>query len=290
MSALPEPSLQELEALAAAAIRSGDDSALTVLGYGEISTVIAWEGRACKRLPPFPDQGTFEAYAATFQHYLDTLNGAGCKVVDSVLQHLPSDDGRVSVWCVQPMLDPSTFLPEKLRGPDGERFLEPLVERIVGTVSPMVGLDAQASNWVWVDGELAYLDVTTPMLRDGEGKEQLDTALFLASLPWALRSTVRRFLLGSILDKYYEPRGALVDLAGNLVKEGLGERIEPLMDLANAHVDPPITRKEVEAYYRDDARMWELLQRLRRVDRWWQRTVRRRPYPFLLPGEVERRV
>ena len=30
--------------------------------------------------------------------------------------------------------------------------------------------------------------------------------------------------------------------------------------------------------------MWALLQRLRRCDRWWQRRVRRRPYPFLLPG------
>jgi hypothetical protein len=32
----------------------------------------------------------------------------------------------------------------------------------------------------------------------------------------------------------------------------------------------------------------ELLQRLRRADRWWQRTVRRRPYPFLLPGRIDR--
>ncbi len=53
-------------------------------------------------------------------------------------------------------------------------------------------------------------------------------------------------------------------------------------------VEPPITSEEAERYYRDDARMWELLQRLRRADRWWQRTVRRRPYPFLLPGRIAR--
>jgi hypothetical protein len=34
--------------------------------------------------------------------------------------------------------------------------------------------------------------------------------------------------------------------------------------------------------------MWEILLRLRRADRWWQRTVRRRGYPFLLPGPVDR--
>ncbi len=30
------------------------------------------------------------------------------------------------------------------------------------------------------------------------------------------------------------------------------------------------------------------VQRLRRIDRLWQRTIRRRPYPNLLPGPVER--
>jgi hypothetical protein len=34
--------------------------------------------------------------------------------------------------------------------------------------------------------------------------------------------------------------------------------------------------------------MWALLQILRRVDRSWQRGVRRRSYPFLLPGRIAR--
>ena len=49
-------------------------------------------------------------------------------------------------------------------------------------------------------------------------------------------------------------------------------------------------RNEVLLGLRADARMWALLQRLRRADRWWQRRVRRRQYPFLLPGEVQRHV
>jgi hypothetical protein len=36
--------------------------------------------------------------------------------------------------------------------------------------------------------------------------------------------------------------------------------------------------------------MYALIQRLRRLDRAWQRRVRRRPYPFLLPGPVARHV
>ena len=59
-------------------------------------------------------------------------------------------------------------------------------------------------------------------------------------------------------------------------------------EAANRVVSPPITVREVRAYYRGDARLWTLLQALRRADRWWQLKVRRRPYPFLLPGKIER--
>ncbi len=57
---------------------------------------------------------------------------------------------------------------------------------------------------------------------------------------------------------------------------------------ANDRVDPPLTVDEVRKYYRSDARTWEVLLRLRRADQWWQRRVRRRTYPFLLPEPTER--
>lgn len=81
---------------------------------------------------------------------------------------------------------------------------------------------------------------------------------------------------------------ALVDLIGNLKKERLEVAIPPFLTAANRAVDPPITKKEIDRYYRNGALMWEVLQRLRRTDRWWQRTVRKRSYPFLLPGKVVR--
>lgn len=49
-----------------------------------------------------------------------------------------------------------------------------------------------------------------------------------------------------------------------------------------------MTAGDVRRYYARDARMWALLLGLRRLDRWWQLNVRRRPYPFLLPGRIER--
>jgi hypothetical protein len=128
------------------------------------------------------------------------------------------------------------------------------------------------------------------MMRDEEGLEALDTELFLASLPWALRGLVRRLLLRSILDTYYRPREVLRDLLANLIKEGIADRLALGLEIVNQRISPAIDEGEVRRYYRDDARMWVFLQRLRRIDRGWQRRLRRRQYPFLLPGKVERHV
>jgi hypothetical protein len=172
----------------------------------------------------------------------------------------------------------------------GRELAETVVGLALAYVSPARGLDAQLSNWAVADDRLVYLDVTTPLLRDEAGRERLDVDVFLASLPWALRAVVKRFVLRGILDAYYSPRGVVRDLLANLVKEGLGDRLPGLVDAVARRVDPPLTLDEVRRHYAQDARTWHLLQRLRLLDRAWQRRVRRRPYPFLLPGPVERRV
>jgi hypothetical protein len=99
---------------------------------------------------------------------------------------------------------------------------------------------------------------------------------------------VRRFLLQGILDKYYQPRGVLLDFAANLLKEQLEPFVGTVIERSKTQLDAELSADEVRRYYADDARTWALLQRLRRWDRSWQRGVRRRPYPFLLPGEIER--
>jgi hypothetical protein len=126
-------------------------------------------------------------------------------------------------------------------------------------------------------------------MRDELGRERLDMDLFLAALPWALRPIVRVYLLKSIVDKYYHPWGALRDIAGNFYKEGRDRWIPLFIERANARLTRPLDAADVAAYYREDALTWELLLRLRRADRWWQRRVRKRTYPFLLPGKIDRR-
>lgn len=282
--------LAQLEASVATALSTGAPDTLDVLGYGEISTVLRFEGFAVKRLPPFATQASVDAYRAAFERYLQELRARGVNVLDSEVVNVPRADG-MGLYCIQPLLPKEALLEAHLRTCDtaeAVRIFNVLLDRILGAVGPRLGLDGQLPNWVWVDGAPRYLDVTTPMLRDEQGREVLDVDVFLASLPWLLRGLVKRFMVRDILDKYYQPRGVVLDLLGNLYKSRLEALLPAFLAAANERVTPKLTGREVWKYYVDDAKTWSLLLALRRLDRWWQRTIRRRTYPFLLPGHIER--
>jgi len=284
--------LTDLEQRVSEALTTDDVSAIDVLGYGEISTVLRLtvDGRsyACKRLPPFP-AGSLGPYQRACTAYLAALDERGVQTAPSTLETVEHDDQHI-VYCIQPIED--TLLVDHLRAIPPEEIgsiAERLTATITGAIDDRLGFDAQISNWALNDsGSFIYIDVTISLISQRAAYEMLDTDLFLASLPAFLRPIVRKFLLGEILSHYYDARASLVDLIGNFKKERLDTAIPAFLDAANGRVDPPITRKEIDGYYRTDAAMWEVLQRLRRTDRWWQRRVRRRGYPFLLPGKVDR--
>lgn len=293
--------LAALEVRVQQALATDDTGGLTVLGYGEISSVLlldAAAGRfAAKRLPRFDDAARVERFAGLLDEYLAALRAAGVKPVDSWLVALPQEDGSRIVYIVQPLLDPAGLGPKRLHAlahrPAGDdevaRCIDAIITATVGCVSPTLGLDAQLSNWVFVGDELRYLDVTTPMLNDERGQTRLDTDLFLASLPALLRWPVKRFVLPGILGRYHDRRAALRDLVANLHKERLAALIPAFLERIHRELQgPPLTAEECLKDYQGDAGTWALLQRLRRWDRAWQRKVRRRTYPFLLPGHIER--
>ncbi|WP_338896091.1 DUF6206 family protein [Streptomyces sp. TG1A-60] len=292
---VPHTELAGLEAQVQAALRTTDDSSLDVLGYGEVTLVLRLQTDqgtfACKRLPVFPDRGRFERYQEGLDEYLRRLSDSGLNVADTVVWHTHHPSGGITAYCLQREL-PSQRLCSRLLHTEDETwakdFFSRFLDRVDGAVNPALGLDAQASNWVESDGELIYIDVTTPLMRDARGRERLDVRLFFSSLPWFLRDAVRVSMTKSIFDKFYETRGVLLDFLGNLHKERLDALIPMFLEQADARLARPITAEEVTAYYRDDARMWELIQRLRRADRFWHRRIRRRTYPFLLPPPVDR--
>jgi hypothetical protein len=308
-------SLRELDLAIEHAFATGAHDHLRVLGYGEISSVIAWPGHgaevACKRLPVFSDKQRFLAYQSCLTVYLERLRERGVQVVETRLYSLDSPDGRVAGYCVQPVLAADNLGPNVLArsgGQDALAFFDAVLTHVLACVSPTCGLDGQLSNWALAptpdDGEhrdsdaraprLLYLDVSTPLMRDPNGRDALDKDLFLSSLPWALRGLVKRLMLRGILATYFDARRVMVDFLANLHKERLAHLLPAFIDHTNqrgAEVfgeKGPIGEREVARYYRDDARTWALLQRLRRMDRTWQHSVRRRSYPFLLPGPIQR--
>ncbi|MGZ5335203.1 MAG: DUF6206 family protein [Solirubrobacterales bacterium] len=292
---LSDAELARLEELVASSFASGRTDELPVLGYGEISLVLGWPPErpafACKRLPPFPSAERFAAYRATLEDYLAALAAAGVRVVETRLRGVEGADGSVAGYVVQPVLPQGDLVPTVLRRSDPGQG-HPLVEAVVGTtasaVGPHLGLDAQLSNWTWRGGELVYIDVSTPLIWSAEGRSRLDLDLLARAYPAALRPPLRRFVAPGILDTYRDLRRVFLDLAGNMLKERLDAWLPAFLAEANGRIDEPIGAEEVRRNYRSDARLWAALLAIRRLDRLWRQRVRRRPYPFLLPGRIER--
>lgn len=281
--------LRELEREVGAALRTRDASALTLVGHGEISLVLGWPRDdpkiACKRLPPFRDRDAFDAYARVVHRYIDELRDGGVRVVDTEVHHVERDDGRVVGFHVQPILPSEALGSEILRRGDaaaGHPLVAAVTDTVVRVTHDRLGVDAQVSNWAWIDGEPWQLDLTTPFLLDEQRRPAFDLAPFMAMLPAALRPIVRREMV-SLIRRWTSPRGSLVDMAANLLKERLDAWVEPVLGEVNARVTPAVSRDEAARVYASDRRLWPLLFKLEHANRWWQEKVRRRPFDFLLP-------
>ena len=292
---LPDEALRRLDEDVEAALGAGEESALPILGYGEISLVLGWPREepqfACKRMPLFTNRSRFDAYGRTLDAYVDALRQAGLAVVETELRSVSRDDGTVAGYVVQPVLPAEDLAPTVLRREDpdaGHPLVAAVVDTVAAAVSPAVGLDAQLANWTWDGSGLTYLDVSTPMLWSDEGRPLLDLDLLSRAIPWALRGALRRLVVPGIVETYRDLRKVYLDLCGNLIKERLESWLPLFLGRVAGHLDPPLTAAEVHRYYRSDARLWAMLLRIRQLDRAWQLRVRQRPYPFLLPGRIER--
>lgn len=279
--------LVALEQAVQATLRGSGAAGLDVLGYGEISCVVSWRGLAYKRLPPFGERSRAESYRECFDRYLGLLRARGIATVDSSLVLVDGAAGACVAYCAQPVIAPELLLPAVLRRAspgESDAIFERMLDHIESCLDGRTGLDAQVSNWATdEDRRLCYLDVTTPLFRDDRRREALDTDVFIAALPRLVRGLVRRFLLGSILNKYYERRLAVLDVLGNLYNERLERLIPSWRERANRRLEQPLDEREVRRYHRVDARTWALVHKLVSFERFWTRSVRRRVYPMLLP-------
>lgn len=283
-----ELDLPTLDAAIDAAIERGAPVGVPIVGFGEIALVLGWPPErpalAVKRLPVFENAAAAERHGALVASYTRALRDRRVDVIDTEVRMQPAPGG-VHAYIVQPLVPREQVMSVALTSaPPGraEAWLDRLVEIVCGAVDERLGLDAQAGNWAVEDGRLALFDVSTPLMRSPDGGDQLDVALFASVYPAALRPVLRR-VAHRIAAEYHDARTVLVDVASNLHKEGLDRCIPMLLAAAGTRVAPPITQREVLRYFQRDRALWLLMQRLRRLDRAWQRGVRRRPYPFLLP-------
>lgn len=283
-----EVDVERLDATVEEAIRASAPRGLRVLGYGELTLVIGWPTEepviAVKRLPPFSDRQRLVAYASLMERYVAILRERGISVAHTEVRSHPGPRGSMRAYLVQPLVPREQHLNVILRHAGQARvrtLLELVAENVHRCTDDVVGFDAQAANW-WVEnGSLGYFDVSTPMLRDPDGHEQLDVALFLSVYPWITRPVLTRIAPG-VMAQYHDARTVLLDFASNLHKEGLDHCVPTLLKAANPGLEHPLTANDVSRYFRQDKLLWALMQRLRLADRGWQRHVRHRPYPLLL--------
>ncbi len=293
IAVLSDAERERVEAAVERALDTGDTATLNVLGYGEISVTLGWPAAeprwACKRLPPFADAAAFAAYRALVDEYVARLRSAGVGVVETEVRALDRADGSVVGFVVQPVLDVGVLGPAVLGCADpaaGHPLVDAIVASVLACTDGATGIDAQITNWAWVDDEALNLDVNTPLLYDEHGRPRLDVGLFVAALPWVLRATQRR-AAARIAARWRAPRWALLDLAMNLYKDGLEAWIPVVLEAANPRLDVPIDPAGLRRQYAREAALWVRLHRLKRVDRWWQRTVRRRRYELMIPEHTD---
>lgn len=278
-----------------------------VLGYGEISSIFrirGAEGLAFKRLPIFADAAAAGAYAARLTAYCRHLAQAGLRLPPhaTAVLHLPHRPAVL--YIAQPEMPGAGFAHRRLHeAPARLRRRLEAVAAALGSVwvfnrraAPAVELavDGQLSNWCFVEEDLGtpptFVDTGTPMFRL-DGREQLDPEPLLRSAPAWLRWVLRGLFLGEVMNRYYDPRRVALDLAANLHKEQRPDLIPLALEVLNAApgvLETPLTRREVEAYYRQDRIIWQVFLAFRRLDRWIAIHLAGRRYEFILPGAIRR--
>jgi uncharacterized protein DUF6206 len=292
----PDPDLEAAHSAIESAIDAASVQGLNVVGFGEVSLAVAWPAieprHVVKRLPSFSSRSRFEAYAALLEENLSALAERGVPHVPTALRAIGAGPGTVHGYLIQPYLPSASLASELVRhGSEDEarQTLRQVMTYVLNAAGPTLGIDAQLPNWAEFDGALAILDVSTPFMRTRDGRERLDLGLFGSPYPAALWPPLERWVLPGVLDTYYDPRSVIRDVGGNMLRQRLDARLGWWLEEANSRLEQPISEREVRDYFRSDARTWALLQRLRRLDGWWQRRVRQRPYPFLLPPRYDSR-
>ncbi len=279
-----------------------------LIGYGEISAIFQIgddQKTAYKRMPLFADRLCAEQYEALYHEYCDLLQQAGLNLPESKTAVIPVAGRPVCLYIAQEKMPAQSF-GHRLIHTQSREETAGLVEQVVSEVAKTwrfnetrgsqleIAVDGQISNWVFGsrNGEaiLYYIDTSTPFIRR-QGVHRLDAKLILKSAPVWMRWVLEKLFVDEVLNRYYDARKNMIDLAANLIKEQQAGLVPMVVEVINRHLpagSEPLTIKAVESYYREDKFIWSLFLGVRRLDRWIVTRLLRRRYEFILPGKIER--
>ncbi len=297
-----------------------------ILGIGEITTTIEikggnwgkihptekrWMKLAYKRMPAFDDKKAADDYVSAHEKYQEILEELGIQTPwhDNLLRR--RDDGKWVVYNRQERLETKKVACLVVHDLDLEGNLS-LFRQLLKKLEPMflhnpsrpdlqVGFDAQLPNWVLTgydpeareigDNEpMVYIDTSTPLLRV-DGRELLDTELFLRAIPAAFRPIIRLVALGHVVNRYYEPREVILDLVASYITHRRPDLVAPMVEEANrfmaessfAKDAEPFTEKKISAYNGQDVAIWHAFRTLKRVDRYLGERFLGKTYEQRLP-------
>lgn len=244
-----------------------EKAALTVIGFGEISTVLDFSGGKTyeidlpehdfwvyKKMPIFPDLEQTQKFIVLYQEYRRLfVEEIGIHVPEQRAQIHPVAEGKIRLYALQKKFNIQA-VGNKLIHIFNEEQCARFLEMILGELNKTwvynrsqenikVAIDGQISNWILDNfdpdkdqftGEekLVYIDTSSPLYRI-DGQEQLDAELFLKSTPFFLRPIIRALFLQEVLDRYYDLHLVTVDLIANFFKEGRAEFIPKMIETAN---------------------------------------------------------
>lgn len=299
----------------------GGQVPINILGYGEISLVFELvndpEKLAYKRIPIFDNEKQVKRHIWAYNEYNRILHkDIGLNLPDYDVAWFKDDRGKIQFYCVQEKIPAESV---------GNRVIHVLPKQdifnlILLAMKEMkkvwsfaknnkkidVGLDGQISNFAVIgfnsnspkidmDTKLYYLDTSTPMFRVNNA-EAMEAVLFLKSAPSFLRFLLKALFLKETVGRYYEWRKVVIDLVANFYKEQKPELVPSLINLVNKFFEEeasdfeiePLNLEEIKAYYKSDASMWVIFQKVRQFDRFLKTQVFKKRYEFYLPEEIKR--
>jgi len=294
---------------------------IKILGYGEISLVFEIVGDpghlAYKRIPIFDNEEQVEKFIGAYNEY--------CRILkDEVGYTLPEHDvvwfrdkkEKIQLYCVQKKVL-SESVCNNIIHQVSDKEVETLVLLAMREMKKLwsfsknnqvidLGLDGQISNFAIIDYDvnnpkvteetkLLYFDTSTPFVRKN-GEELMQFELLLKSAPGFLRGILKALYLEETVNRYYDWRKVSTDLVANFFKEQREDLVPRLIEVVNTFFKEeasefeiePLNFEEIEKYYKSDASMWELFQKVRKFDRFIKTKILRKKYPFYLPGKIKR--